>query len=406
MLLRHKKGAILMVVMLVLTLVTVQCQPAPAPPAPPPTEAAVPTEAPTPTPPPAPVGWQPDGLDELPDLSGQTLRLITWEGYVPDELKEAFEKATGAKVEITYISDNGELISKLRATGGEGWDLAQPSVDNVRVAQQLYGIYQPIDLSRIKHLDNIIESLYQRVADYSTVDGEQYSIPFTWGTSGLIVNTDKIKEPINSYRQLCDPKYKGRVTYRYRYPTFVGAAYGLGFDLFAYADNPEKWREIMEKTLEYLIECKANVKAYWTTRQENIDLMLKEEAWLAQGWDGTGWLLSKQNPAIKFIAPKEGALGWVDTFTIPAGSENLEAAYAWINFNLWPKNAGKLIEAGGFLSAVKGAVDYLPESQAALIKESFPPEAIDNINWYPPVTAEIDDINAEVVEKLRAAVGQ
>ncbi len=339
-------------------------------------------------------------------FEGQTLRLITWEGYVPDEVKVAFEEETGATVEITYISDNGELISKLRATGGSGWDLASPSVDNVAGAQQLYEIYQPIDVSRISNFANAIDSLEQRVADYSTVDGKRYSVPFTWGTSGLIVNTALVDEPVTSYRQLCDPKYKGRVTYRYRYPTFAGAAYGLGYDLFAYGDDPATWRDIMEETLQYLIECKDNVKAYWTTRQENIDLMLKEEAWLAQGWDGTGWLLTEENPAIKFVAPDEGALGWVDTFTIPAGSENLDLAYAWIEFNYRPEIAGKVIAGGGFLSAIEGAVDYLSAERAAMINESFPPEAIDNINWYPPTTPEIDDINSEVVEKLRAAIGE
>jgi spermidine/putrescine transport system substrate-binding protein len=396
MLRRNRILILAMAVLLILALAA--CAKAEAPPTEAPQEPQVePTE-------PAEPMEEPTEVPAKP-FEGQVLRLITWEGYVPDEVKEAFEAETGATVEITYISDNGELISKLRATGGTGWDLAQPSVDNVAGAQELYGIYQPIDISRIPNFANAIDSLEARVAEYSTVGGERYSIPFTWGTSGLIVNTAKVEEEVNSYRQLCDPKYKGRVTYRYRYPTFAGAAYGLGHDLFAAANDPVKWREIMEETLEYLIACKDNVKAYWTTRQENIDLMLKEEAWIAQGWDGTGWLLSRENPAIKFIAPKEGALGWVDTYTIPSGAENIDLAYAWIEFNYRPEIAGKVIAGGGFLSAIEGAVDLLSEDQAALINESFPPEAIDNINWYPPVTPEIDDINAEMVEKLRAALG-
>ncbi len=381
----------LLIPILIMVLTLAACAPPATPTA---VEPAVEeTEAPTEAP-----------AEEKP-FAGQTLRLLTWEGYVPDTVKEAFEEETGATLEITYISDNGELISKLRATGGEGWDLASPSVDNVAAAQELYDIYQPIDTSRISNFSNAIASLDARVGEYSTVDGERYSIPFTWGTSGLIVNTDLVDESITSYSQLCDPKYEGRVTYRFRYPTFAGAAYGLGHDLFSLADDPDAWGEVMQETLQYLIDCKPNVKAYWTTRQENLDLFLSEEVWLGQGWDGTGWLLSLENPAIKFIAPDEGALGWVDTFTIPAGSENIDLAYAFIEFNYRPEIAGMVIAGGGFLSAIDGAVDFLDETQAALIKESFPPEAIDNINWYPPVTPEIDDINAEVVEKLSAAAG-
>jgi spermidine/putrescine transport system substrate-binding protein len=337
---------------------------------------------------------------------GQTLRLLTWEGYLPDDVKSAFEEETGATVEITYISNNGELTSKLAATDGEGWDLASPSVDNVAAAQETYSIYQPIDVSRLSNLDNVIPSMVSAVKEMSTVGDTYYSIPFTWGTSGLVINTAKTETPVTSYKQLCDPEFEGRVTYRFRYPTFVGAAYGLGYDLFSYVDDPVKWEEILNETLDYLIECKSNVTNYWTTRQEHIDAMLSEEAWVSQGWDGTGWVLSQENPDIKFIAPDEGALGWIDTFSIPAGAENLDLAYAFIDFNYQPEVAGAVIAGGGFLSSVQGAPDYLDEEQAALINESFPTAAIDNINWYPALTPELEEINASMEEKLRAAIGE
>ena len=339
-------------------------------------------------------------------FEGQTLRLLTWEGYLPDDVKAAFEEETGATIEITYISNNGELTSKLAATDGEGWDLASPSVDNVAAAQETYGIYQPIDVSRVSNLGNVVPSMVDAVEEMSTVGGDYYSIPFTWGTSGLVINTAKTEGSVTSYKQLCDPEYEGRVTYRFRYPTFVGAAYGLGYDLFSYVDDPVKWEEVLTETLDYLIECKPNVTNYWTTRQEHIDAMLSEEAWVSQGWDGTGWVLSQENPDIKFIAPDEGALGWIDTFTIPAGSENLDLAYAFIDFNYRPEVAGAVIAGGGFLSSVQGAPDFLDEEQAALINESFPTAAIDNINWYPALTPELEEINASMEEKLRAAIGE
>ncbi|NER82571.1 MAG: extracellular solute-binding protein, partial [Leptolyngbya sp. SIO1D8] len=118
-----------------------------------------------------------------------TLQLLTWEGYAPDELIAKFEAATGVEVEVTYISDNGEIISKLKATGGEGYDLAFPSVNEVKLAQEQFDIYQPIDVSQVENADVLVQSLADKVAEYSTVDGEVYSLPAVWGTSGLIVNT-------------------------------------------------------------------------------------------------------------------------------------------------------------------------------------------------------------------------
>ncbi|MBN1993049.1 MAG: extracellular solute-binding protein [Anaerolineae bacterium] len=405
--LRNYKGVTLFIAMLMMALVAAQCDttatveaiPTATPAAVPVVESApaggVATEPAAPAP-----AFEAAGVTNLPDLSGQTLHILTWDGYAPDELVVAFERATGAKVEITYIEDNDELVAKLQ-NEQKGWDIAQPTLTELGLTQQLYKLYQPIDTARVTNLDKVIGSLKEQVVKYSTVEGSQYGLPFTWGTSGLIVNTAKIKEPVTSYRQLCDAKYAGRITYRYRYATLVWAAYGLGRDLYAAADKPDEWRKIMEEALAYLVECDPNVKSYWTSRQESIDLMLREETYLAEGWDGTGWLLSQSKPEIKYVVPKEGGLGWVDTLAIPAQADNLEAAYAWINYMYEAKNAGKLAEVSGYMPAVEEAINYLSKNRAALIKESLPPEAIDNIKWSPPLTPALEEINAEMVENLR-----
>src|SRR5262245_55935008 len=78
----------------------------------------------------------------------ETLRLLTWGGYAPDAVVQAFTKETGITVEVT-ISNNEDIISKLRATGGAGFDLAQPSQDRITGPQTEFGIYKPMDLSKI-----------------------------------------------------------------------------------------------------------------------------------------------------------------------------------------------------------------------------------------------------------------
>src|SRR5450759_3436950 len=77
------------------------------------------------------------------------LRIIRWADYVPADAIAAFKKETGTDVEVT-LSNNEEMISKLRATGGAGYDLAQPSQDRILAAQREFGIYKPIDLTKIK----------------------------------------------------------------------------------------------------------------------------------------------------------------------------------------------------------------------------------------------------------------
>ena len=329
------------------------------------------------------------------------LSLLTWEGYVTDEMIDRFKDETGIDVKVTYIADNNEIISKLRATGGEGFDLAQPSWDTIPDAQKAFGIYQPFDLSRIAILTNISSNLKETVMTGTTINDQVYAIPYAWGTSGIIVNTQKIRKDEYSYMDLYDEDYCGRVTTRFRFPTFVATGYGLGHGVFGLYQDEEKYTEMINSVLEFLISKKECVKTYWRSRQQHIDLMAKEETWISLGWDATGWVLNEKHPHIKFYAPREGALGWVDSFILSAGAENIENAYTWINFVMTPQWGGHVANKGGFLSAVEGSIDLLPETRKKLIKESFPEEALRNINWYPVTPQFVNELKLPMEEKLK-----
>ena len=333
------------------------------------------------------------------------LNLWTWEGYAPDELVKQFEEDTGIKVNITYYSNNNELISKLRAAKGRGADLVQPSVTLIPQAMD-YDLYQPLDLDKIPNLKNIYPSM---IEDSKTlggeIDGEIYGIPFSWGTSGLMYNTEKVTEPIDSYGALFDERYAGKVTYRATLHTFISAGLYLGLgnrmrDIYV---DEETARPILDEILAFLIEKKPLVKTYWTSRQENVDLFVQEAVFVGQGWDGTGWFLAQEGHPVKFIAPKEGALTWLDTFALPKGAENLDAAYAWMNFMLQDEVAGKLSDLGGFASAVEKSVDYISPERSKLVKESFPKEAVENLWWYGIETTWWTNMMNEYIEKLKVA---
>ena len=118
---------------------------------------------------------------------GQKLRIITWADYVPADLIAAFTKETGIEVEVT-LSNNEEMISKLRATGGAGYDLAQPSQDRITSVQRDFGIYKPIDLTKVK-IEEFQPALLEIVKRNATIDGKLYALPYLWGTDGLVVNT-------------------------------------------------------------------------------------------------------------------------------------------------------------------------------------------------------------------------
>ena len=111
--------------------------------------------------------------------AAEELSLLTWKGYAPKDLVEKFQKETDINVKVTY-SNNEEMIAKLRATRGAGFDLAQPSQDRISSVQEKYKIYQPIDLSKIQ-AEQIIEPMLEAVKKNTMVAGKPYAVPFCWG---------------------------------------------------------------------------------------------------------------------------------------------------------------------------------------------------------------------------------
>src|SRR5476649_2297254 len=119
------------------------------------------------------------------------LRLITWADYAPAEVVALFKQETGIQVEVT-LSNNEEIISKLRATGGAGFDLAQPSQDRITGVQRDFAIYKPIDVTQVK-IDQFRPELLDIIRKTVSLDGKLYALPFVWGTDGLVVNTAKTR---------------------------------------------------------------------------------------------------------------------------------------------------------------------------------------------------------------------
>lgn len=332
--------------------------------------------------------------------TAETLRLITWSGYTPKVLLDKFEKETGIKVMPTH-SSNEEMIAKLRATRGAGFDLAQPSQDRISSVQAKYKIYQPIDLSKVK-TDQIITSMLEAVKKNTMVDGKAHAVPHCWGSSGLVINK-QFAPDANDYTALLDKKYPGRISYRLKRPTLIALAFALGDDPFAKYGDAEAYKALMEKVGQLMIEAKGLVKNYWTNGDALLQSMRTGEVYLAMAWDKGGWKLHEENPQIDFFAPKSGALGWIDTFAIPAKSKNVEGAYKWINFMLRPENAAVFTNLDTTANASKGANQFLEPSIRGNFERSFPPAAIDNIKWYPPVSAKIEGIEGMILDKVKAA---
>jgi spermidine/putrescine transport system substrate-binding protein len=333
-------------------------------------------------------------------VSAETLRLLTWGGYAPDDVIAMFEAETGHSVEVT-TSNNEEMIAKLRATNGGGFDLAQPSQDRISSAQEEFGIYKPIDMSRVDTAQ-FIPSMLDATAQNTTFEGEVFGLPHVWGTSGLVVNTAQAGQVVD-YTDLCDASVAGDVSYRLKRPTLIGFAYAMGLDPFAAYSDMDAYQGILDQVEEILIACKPNVKTYWDGGDEIRNLLRSGEVIAAMAWDTGGWQLNADNADITFVAPASGALGWIDTFVLPSRGRADDAAYDWINFVMRPDVAAMITNtAGNFTAAVDGDA-AVSDDLKARYQASFDQAAIDNIKWYPPVPAGLETLEGATLDRINAA---
>src|SRR5277367_2255149 len=331
--------------------------------------------------------------------AAQKLRIISWADYVPADLIAAFNKETGIDVEVT-LSNNEEMISKLRATGGAGYDLAQPSQDRILAAQREFGIYKPFDLSKLK-LEQFQPEFLGIVRKNTTLDGQVYGLPYLWGTDGLVVNSKRAK--IADYPDLCRPDLKGKTAVRLRRPTLMAFAFAAGKDPFALYGDPKAYSALMDQVGATLIACKPNLKFFYDNKDQLLNGIRSGEVWAAMMWDTGGWTLNRENPDIQFIVPRSGALGWVDTFALPSRGHNDAAAYAWINFTMRPENAARVIKSVGSFSAAKGSAALADPRLKAQYAATFPNNDLKAIHWYPAIPSGLEQMEGRVLDRIKAA---
>jgi len=328
------------------------------------------------------------------------LRLITWADYAPADVVALFKQETGIQVEVT-LSNNEEIISKLRATGGAGFDLAQPSQDRITGVQRDFGVYKPIDLAQVK-----VEQFRPEILDITrkntTLDGKLYGLPYLWGTDGLVVNI-KLVKGVSDYVDVCRPDLKGKASLRLRRPTLMAFAFAMGKDPFALYNDPQAYAALMDSVGQRLSACKDIVRFFFDNKDQLLNAMRAGEVIAAMMWDTGGWTLNRENPDIQFVVPKSGALGCLDTFALPARGRNDAAAYAWINFTMRPDVAARITRNVGNWTAARGTETLVDPRMRAQYNASFPEGAFKNIHWYPAIPSGLEEIEGRVLDRIKAA---
>ncbi|WP_181019733.1 polyamine ABC transporter substrate-binding protein [Nonomuraea typhae] len=298
-------------------------------------------------------------LNANADLSKQSLQVTVWDGYTPKELPEkAKEKLKISNIKINLHDTNETAMGKLAPPGGgdSGIDVAFVSG---QYAQALWeqGLLEPIHPELIPNLSN----LYPEATQLSYDKGNKYSVPYTWGTTGICYRTDLVKTPPTSWYDILKPadwaqkKVTMMTTERW---LALPALKALGFSV-----NTDKDEEIT-KVKELLMAAKPQLLGYDDTTFG--DKLTSGEALMVEAWDG--WCpTTSEKKNIKFVVPKEGSDLWVDTMVIMKSSKNKEAAHALINYILDPEIHSWAAENINYKVPNKAAMDKVKVPEGSLL---------------------------------------
>ncbi len=341
--------------------------------------------------------------------SSGTLSLLNWSDEEPNPLIPNFEKATGIKVTTTPFSENEEQINKLQATGGEGFDLCQPTHDRALQFKDL-GLLQPLDEKRLA-LDNVLPSLAAVSERFWRWDGKLYHTPHCWGSEAISWRTDKttLTYPTLSYGTLWQPQYKGHVQGR---PHTMLQGIGLWLDatgqvpshrlLDAYA-NPDSMKRIYDRILPVALAHKAWIKQFWDSADNTKSGLMENDVIIGQTWDGPVISLMKAGKPVAYMAPQEGAISWIDGWAMPSAARNIEQAYAWLQYVHSPQGSATMAEHSGYNPVVKGADALLSPQARAIFKSCYPGDALQRLWPRPLEPSWFADLRTAYAERFQAA---
>ncbi|WP_249168740.1 ABC transporter substrate-binding protein [Alkaliphilus sp. B6464] len=283
--------------------------------------------------------------------SKETLTVYNWGDYIDESVLKEFEKEFGVRVIYDTFSTNEDMYVKLKA-GGTSYDVAIPS-DYMIERMIKEDMLEKIDMTKIdnyKYIDDKFKNL-----DFDP--SNEYSVPYMWGTVGILYNKEVVKEDVDSWDILWDEKYKGQILMMDSQRDSIGITLKkLDFSL-----NSRDTKEL-ELAKGELIKQKPLVMAYVV--DEGKDMMIGGEAALAVAWSGDAVFMMEQNEDLGYVVPKEGSNLWFDNMVIPKGTKNKELAEKFIDFMTRPEIGLKNTEYIGYSTPNTGTLELLDEEVA------------------------------------------
>ncbi|MCR4708179.1 MAG: spermidine/putrescine ABC transporter substrate-binding protein [Clostridiales bacterium] len=293
----------------------------------------------------------------------ETLNVFNWGDYIDTDTLRQFEEETGIDVVYQLYETNEDMYAKMKSSS---FDVIFPSD---------YMVERLIREKRVQEInwDNIpnIKNIDPRFLDRSYDPGSKYSVPYTWGTMGILFNTSMVEEEPTSWQTLMDPAYTMDMLMLNSPRDTLGIALIMtGHDL-----NSTDPADI-EDAKQLLIEQKPMVLAYVV--DEVKDKMIAGEAAVALVWSGDATYCMDENDELDYVVPKEGSNIFFDAICIPSDAKNVSGAEKFIDFLCRADIAAKNYEYVGYAIPNTAAIEELGAEEYNSSPVNNPPqEALD-----------------------------
>ena len=326
-------------------------------------------------------------------MNGEKLVVYNWGEYIDPEVLTMFEEETGIDIVYEEFETNEILYPKI-SSGAIAYDVICPS-DYMIQRMIENDLLSEINFDNIPNLKNIGKQYLEQSRQFDPEN--KYSVPYCWGTVGILYNKMMVDEPVDSWSILWDPKYKDNILMQ----DSVRDAFGVTLKYLGYSLNSTDLDELTEAK-NLLIEQKPLVQAYVIDQVR--DKMIGNEAALGVIYSGEAIYTQKENPNLEYVIPKEGSNIWIDSWVIPKNAEHKENAEKFINFLCRPDIALMNFEYITYSMPNEAARELIEDESIRNSEIAFPDlSKYDNLETFQYLGTEADQVYGDLWNKVKSS---
>ena len=312
------------------------------------------------------------------------LNIFNWGNYISPDMVKKFEAENNIKVTVTDYDSNDSALAKIRA-GGHGFDMVVPSANymEIWIKEGLLLETRPDQMSNFKNVE-------KKWAEVPYDMGRHYSVPWQWGTTGVVVNKSAYDGDIDTSDIFLDPPpgLAGKIN--------VVPEMGDIMTLAIFNQGGKQCtddKEVLKRVRDKLVAAKAK----WLSMDySTIDKLAKGDLMGGADWNGTSFRARLQNDKVAYGYPKEGFVVWMDNLSVLKDAKNVENAKLFQNFMMDPKNAAMLSEFARYANGIVGSEEFMPPDMKTAREIVIPPELADKGEFVKTCSPAVNEMYTKI----------